>query len=56
MKLAFLNTKYIKNHKEKRSPKLLDDSLDLLALSAFSGDVEPSVNEIPFEGLSARRN
>lgn len=36
-------------------PKLDEESLERLALSAFKGDVEPSVKFSPFEGLSINK-
>lgn len=36
-------------------PKLPPESLDLLELSGFSGDADPSARLIPFEGLSATK-
>lgn len=35
-------------------PILLEDSLDLLVLSTFKGEVGLSVNAIPLEGLSVK--
>lgn len=35
-------------------PKLDEESLDRLALSAFKGDVDPSVKFNPFDGLSVK--
>lgn len=40
---------------QDNKPKLLDDSLERLALSAFRG-VELSVSEMLFEGLSAQKD